>query len=130
MIIERSTKYTTAVKAYLARVGHATNSQILNHLRQASPELSATTVHRITVRLVARGELAAAPADKDNAARFDINTDPHDHFHCLRCDRLRDVELPAALFDSLQSMMGDCRLNGRLTVQGSCDKCLRHMEEM
>lgn len=130
MVHERTTKYTIAVKAFMERVGHATNQQILSYLQNDYPELSATTIHRITTRMVDRGELMLAPSAKDNVSRFDANLTPHDHFHCTNCDRLRDVELPTSMFDAIQEMMGDCKLNGRLTVQGSCDKCLNHTEEI
>lgn len=129
MISERTTKYTNAVKTFVADGWHPTNSQILIHLRQTYPNLSATTVHRITARMVERGELACAPPTKDNCARFDSNTTPHDHFQCVHCDTLRDVELPQHIFDSVQHLMGDCKLNGRLNIQGSCGKCLNHTEE-
>lgn len=130
MIKQRNTRYATAVKAYLLKAGHATNTQILRHLQIDYPELSATTVHRITARMVDRGELNPAPPARDSAVRFDLNISAHDHFQCLNCDRLRDFHMPQEMFDSVQDMMGDCKLNGRLTVQGSCDMCLRHTEEV
>lgn len=125
---ERSTKYTNAVATYMRRASHATNAQILSHLKRTYPGLSATTVHRITTRMVERGELGQAPPAKDNATRFDINVSVHDHFQCVHCDRLRDAELPQELFDVIQAKLGDCKLNGRLSVQGSCAKCLKTME--
>lgn len=130
MLKERTTRYIQAVKSYLQQTGHATNAQILRHLQLDYPELSATTVHRITARMVERGQLALAPMAKDSAVRFDSNLSAHDHFQCLNCDRLRDVVLPPVMFESIQEMMGDCKLNGRLTVQGSCNKCLKHTEEI
>ena len=102
MSTERVTKYVTAVQAYMQQASHATNAQILAYLQQTYPELSATTVHRITTRMVERGQLAFAPAGKDQAARFDANTAPHDHFQCGGCDRLRDVALPAMVFDAMK----------------------------
>lgn len=107
----------------MQKVGHATNQQILLHLQKQFPELSITTVHRITTRMIIRAELNVAPTTKDKAARFDVNIANHDHFQCANCDRLRDVELPQYIFDSIQDLMGDCKLDGRLTVSGSCNKC-------
>lgn len=125
MTAERKTKYTQAAAAYIRQVGHATNAQILTELQAAYPDLSATTVHRITVRMVERGELAHAPIAKDNVSRFDHNVAPHDHFHCSSCDRLRDVALPKELFAEIQLKLGDCKLDGNLTVQGSCTNCIK-----
>lgn len=122
---ERTTKYTAAVAEYMAKAGHATNAVILSHLQKTYPEVSATTIHRITTRMVERSELATAPSSLDNAARFDINLQPHDHFQCIHCDGLRDIELPESVVESLVSIMGDCRLTGRLTIQGKCAKCCK-----
>lgn len=124
MVDVRTTKYTQAVTDFLEQAGHATNAQILEHLRHGYPDLSATTVHRITARMLERGELAPAPHALDNSARFDANLEPHDHFHCLDCDQLRDMELPAEMSKLIQNCLGDCQLSGRLNIQGSCAKCL------
>jgi Fe2+ or Zn2+ uptake regulation protein len=124
MFKERETKYARAVMAYMQTVGHAVNAEVIGHLRLEYPELSATTVHRLTARMVQRGQLAQAPPSRGNAARLDANLTPHDHFECLNCGCLRDVILPQELFDSLQTMLQGCRFEGRLTIQGTCTKCL------
>ena len=124
MSTERMTKYVLAVQEYMHQAGHATNAQILAHLQQAYPELSATTVHRITARMVERGQLDVAPSGSDQSTRFDANTSPHDHFQCRGCDRLRDVDLPASVFEAMQQQIGDCKVSGRLVVQGTCARCM------
>ena len=125
MIAERTTKYTDAVKTYMRSAKHATNGQILEYLHITYPDLSATTVHRITTRMLERGDLLCAPPTSSKLSRFDFNVKTHDHFQCVNCDRLRDVELPLDLFKVIQDKLGDCKLNGGLTVQGSCAKCLK-----
>lgn len=127
---QRHTKYTQAAKDYMGQFGHATNLDILKVLRINYPELSATTVHRITSRMLDRNELIIGPPSKDNSLRLDANLSPHDHFQCRLCDRLRDIQLPKSLFESIQKLVGDCNISGRLTIQGTCDKCLKSKEEM
>lgn len=129
MVDVRTTKYTQAVADFMKQAGHATNAQILERLHQGYPDLSATTVHRITARMLERGELAAAPPALDNSARFDANLTPHDHFHCLDCDKLRDLQLPEEVANLIQDCVGDCRPTGRLNIQGSCTKCLTDKED-
>lgn len=109
----------------MAAVGHASNADILAHLRVGFPELSATTVHRLTARMCERGELGSAPVTADHAARFDSNLAPHDHFQCLGCDGLRDMQLPDDIMSVLQKAAGDCTFSGRLTIQGTCTSCLK-----
>jgi len=122
----RQTKYTLAVKDYMAVVGHATNSEILNYLRLTYPDLSATTVHRITARMLNRKLLALGPVSSDNYLRYDINVSKHDHFQCRQCDHLRDIIIPGNLLNALSDLTKDCQLSGPLVINGLCSHCLKH----
>ncbi|HEY5695502.1 MAG TPA: transcriptional repressor [Candidatus Saccharimonadales bacterium] len=126
---ERNTKYIAAVREFVGMKGHASNADILAHLQRAYPAISATTIHRITSRLVERGEFIYAPATKDNAFRFDTTTSPHAHFQCIQCDCLRDISLPHNFIETLQEQLGDCKLTGPLTLQGTCMNCQNEREK-
>lgn len=124
MITERTTKYSIAVMEYLRTVQHATNLQILMYLRAQYPELTATTVHRITARKLERGEIAAAPITVENSVLLDANTQPHDHFHCSSCDMVRDANITEDVRPIIEKSVGDgCTISGRLVVSGLCKKC-------
>ena len=110
--------------------GHATNQELLIYLRHSYPNLSKTTIHRITKRMLVRQDVILAPPARDNSLRFDINTMPHDHFHCLNCDRLKDLLLTDSILAEIQTLAGDCKISGRLTIQGSCKQCLKYKEEL
>lgn len=119
----RTTKYSLAVQESIRMKGHATNAEIFEQLRGDYPELSATTVHRVTSRLVQRGLIGLAPQARDGAARFDANIAPHDHFSCSHCSGLRDVVLDRSIFQSLEKELGGCKITGQLLVQGTCSRC-------
>lgn len=125
---ERSTKYTRMVRDYLSEKGHASNAEIAEHIRLAYPEVSATTIHRITTRMVERKEAGLGPTTNDHALRLDANTLPHDHFQCVACDCVRDIQLDPAILASLQSQLGDCEFSGNLTIQGTCANCLKEKQ--
>lgn len=121
---ERTTKYVSDALMYIGRVGHATNTDILEHLRNTYPNVTATTVHRMTARLVERKQLALAPAALGNAMRFDTNTTPHDHFQCSNCGLLRDASIADVVRPIIEKSVGDgCRISGRLVITGLCKKC-------
>ena len=125
--VARTTKYTTAVATYLEQVGHATNADILAALQHDYPDLSATTVHRITCRMAERGELQLAPS-LSNTMRYDANLAPHDHFMCNRCGMLRDALLGDTIRPTIEQSIGDgCSISGSLTVSGICKNC--HQKE-
>lgn len=126
---ERQTKYCQAIEAMLADMGHATNSELLIELRKTYPDLSATTVHRVTARLASRGTIAIAPSSHDGSMRYDSNVVPHDHFLCTNCGVLRDTDVKDKMVPILESAIGDCHISGRLTISGICKQCKERTNE-
>lgn len=124
--VSRQTKYTDAALQALTLLKHATNGQILDIVRQIYPEVSATTIHRVTSRLAERGVIAHAPKTTAAEERYDIDPTPHHHFMCVRCERLCDVvenEQSRAAVDLLGTMSKRCRFAGMVTLQGTCEDC-------
>lgn len=126
--MDRATKYSQAIKHYMQVAGHATNAELHAMLQQQFPDVSATTVHRITTRLVERGELLLAPSGSANVQRFDANLQPHDHFICQSCGQLRDAQLAKIIKPFIEQAIGnDCHISGQLTISGICKKCNREV---
>jgi Fur family peroxide stress response transcriptional regulator len=126
----RETKYTTQIVDVIARLGHATNAEILNSVQSMYPEVSATTIHRVTARLVERGYISEAPSDANGSMRFDANNSPHDHFTCTNCGGIRDVDIADEVIPKISKELGGCKITGRLVIYGSCEKCLIHTREV
>lgn len=121
----RSSNYATLVRDTLHKRGHATNAELLAELRHVHPELSATTVHRITQRLLEDGECVKAPVSESGEMRYDSNLLPHDHFVCSCCQQLRDISLPRIVRNQIQAALDGCRLDGQLLIVGSCHACCK-----
>lgn len=119
----RQTKYTKEVAQIIQQLGHATNAQIAEQLRRDFPNVSDTTVHRITSRLFDRGVIALAPSTSDGSTRYDSNVTDHDHFVCIDCEGVRDIDVIDRLRDTLCKNMQDCKIDGRLVISGHCNKC-------
>jgi Fur family transcriptional regulator, peroxide stress response regulator len=109
--------------AHMRSIGHATNLELLSALQKTYPSLSATTVHRITTRLVQRGELQLAPATPDGAMRFDSNLTAHDHFLCRRCGILKDTVILPRVLATIEQQFDDCHISGPVTITGLCKQC-------
>lgn len=124
MQLTRTTKYTTEVEQVLNNLKHATNLEILENLRENYPEVTATTVHRVTSRLAERGIIAEAPYDKHGSVRYDSNVELHDHFLCQTCGGIRDIDIAAEVIPTISKALGGCRITGRLVIYGSCETCL------
>jgi len=126
---QRSTKYCLAIKDRLEAVGHATNAELLCYLRDFFPDLSATTVHRVTARLLLRGEISIAPAKYEGSMCYDSNIVPHDHFKCSSCGLLKDIDIKDRIISILEESIDDCGIYGRLVINGKCKKCIRKQGE-
>ena len=120
----RRTKYSQAVHDIIIELGHATNAEIAKKLRDKYDEVSDTTVHRITRRLLLDEFISLAPSGPDGAHRFDANTSSHDHFECAHCHGLRDMIVPSKIRAELSKELDGCALSGRLLVTGNCHECI------
>lgn len=123
MTTTRATQYTKSITTALKQAGHATNADLLAVLRMQYPEVSATTIHRVTTRLYERGQIDLAPPAAGGSLRYDSNTKLHHHFACKTCLRLRDVALPETCITALEAQLGGCKIRGSLTIQGICEQC-------
>lgn len=118
----RMTPQTRAVIEYVRSYGHATNKQILLSIRSSFPDLSATTVHRITQRLILAGLLARGP-EIGGSTTVDGNLKSHDHFICKNCNGLKDIYLNGAIRSNIQKQTGLSVATSRLTIFGDCTNC-------
>jgi len=119
----RQTKYCQSIEVVLANIGHATNAQLLDVLQKTYADLSATTVHRATARLAARGTIGIAPTNKGGSTQYDTNITPHDHFQCLVCGLLKDTNIKDKVIPILEASIDGCSISGQLTISGICKKC-------
>lgn len=124
MITSRETKYSKQLSLSIKSLGHATNAQLLESLQTIYPDVSATTVHRATARLLEQGRVSEAPVDSHGAMRYDTTTKPHDHFICNGCAGIRDIDIAQEVTPAISKALGGCKITGRLVIYGTCEQCL------
>ncbi|MGB3945626.1 MAG: transcriptional repressor [Candidatus Saccharimonadales bacterium] len=132
-ITPRQTRYATAIAQALAKRGHATNAELHTDIRNEFPEVSSTTVHRVTGRLKDRGIIGAAPATASGAERFDTISTPHHHFMCSACGNICDIpqtDESKQVMRQLKELSGQCAIAGTLTMLGTCHGCAAKREEL
>lgn len=117
-----TTMQTRAVRDALAALGHATNVQLHEALAPTMPDLSLQSLHRITARLLERGEIGSVPNDARGVI-LDTRNDVHDHFVCTKCGGVVDIELPAATTTAIQEQLGTHLADSGLVVRGTCAVC-------
>jgi len=114
------------INALLASAEHPTADAVYATVRREHPHLSLATVHRTLDTLCEIGE-ARKVTHLHDSARYDGNVRPHHHVVCVRCRRIRDVEIPSA--DQLlegRTTIGDFRVLGTsVEILAVCEKCRR-----
>lgn len=118
----RMTLQTKAVINTINNQGHASNAQILKVVRKQFPNLSATTVHRITTRLINYNILAEGPKVK-GVILVDCNTEPHDHFMCSSCGGVMDISINDKIREEIKTQTGIKLLSSSMVITGDCKNC-------
>lgn len=118
----RSTPQTTEVLKIAQHLGHATNMEILKQVQLNFPDLTPTTVHRITSRLILNGKLQKGP-EINGIQLVDGNISSHDHFICEECNIVKDVNISSHTRDAIKQEAKLKIIPGSLTIYGNCKKC-------
>ncbi|MGQ9699880.1 MAG: Fur family transcriptional regulator [Candidatus Bipolaricaulaceae bacterium] len=104
------------------RTDHPTAEELYLALREGGEEISLATVYRALRSLVEEGRVATIPISP--ADRFDPQTHPHYHFHCLRCNRVFDLDLPyKPELDEAIEASGFSVHHHTLVFHGLCPSC-------
>src|SRR6202051_1489952 len=80
------------IKALLTSAEHPRADAVYELVRREHPHISLATVHRTLETLCEIGEARKVTTLHDSA-RYDGNLAPHHHVVCVRCRRIRDVEI-------------------------------------
>jgi len=112
------------IKALLDSGEHPRADAIFAAVRKQHPHISLATVHRTLETLCEIGEARKVTMLHDSA-RYDGNITPHHHVVCIKCRRIRDIEIPR--LDRLlagQSELGEFTVLGSsLEIQALCEDC-------
>jgi len=114
------------IRALLASAEHPTADAVYETVRREHPHLSLATVHRTLDTLCDIGEARKVTLLHDSA-RYDGNVTPHHHVVCIKCRRIRDIEVPGAdqLLDG-RDRIGEFHVLGTsVEILAVCEKCGR-----
>src|SRR5271168_2635114 len=112
------------IKALLTSAEHPRADTVYEMVRREHPHISLATVHRTLETLCEIGEARKVTTLHDSA-RYDGNLTPHHHVVCVKCRRVRDIEIPE-LEQVLRgrAAIGDFKVLGSsLEIQAVCAEC-------
>ena len=103
---------------------HPTADVVWDQVRSRKPSISLRTVYQVLNDLVELGEIEAVDVGH-GPARFDPNTEQHDHFVCERCARVIDVRSDGPVL--LEQPAGQPFVVDTVTItfRGTCPECVR-----
>ena len=119
----RKTIQASTILDELTQLGHATNAQVWSKVRAKLPNITLPSVHRTTVRMAQDGEIGGRLTVNGKVV-LDGNPEPHSHFVCDACSRVKDLHLEAVIVNSIQSQIGRDIVHNNLVVHGTCVKCV------
>ena len=112
------------IRALLASGDHPSTDEIYAAVCRTHPHVSWATVHRILEQFCEAGEARKVTLLHD-AARYDGNVEPHHHVLCIRCRRVRDIEIPEVdkLLEGTPSLGQFALLRCSLEIEALCKRC-------
>jgi Fur family peroxide stress response transcriptional regulator len=117
-----TTVQSKSVQQSLAKLHHATNQQLYDEVIKQLPDLSLTSLHRITNRLVESSVIGIAPSN-GRVVILDNNPESHDHYICKGCGCIKDIELSEAVFQNIQQQLVKDLVKNELVIYGICVNC-------
>ncbi|MDD3648183.1 MAG: transcriptional repressor [Candidatus Dojkabacteria bacterium] len=103
---------------------HPTADAIYQKIKHKLPNISFDTVNRTLIAFAQSGVVKIAEG-KGGAKRYDPKTEPHHHFHCVKCNRIIDftnkeydrIKLPESITNKHQV------LGQKIVLDGICQDC-------
>lgn len=103
---------------------HPSADKVYRKIKQRLPNISFDTVNRTLIAFSQSGVIKIAEG-QSGARRYDPMTEPHHHFHCVRCNRIIDFEnkeydrikLPENITKKHQV------LDQKIVLNGICQDC-------
>lgn len=122
----RNTRQRAVILDILQKSGsHPTAEAIYQEARKILPNISLGTVYRNLNFLREQGLAREIRTNSESSSRFEGKCPPHAHFHCMECQAVLDLPLPACL-EGLQwkEETDICSVKSLdLHVIGACSQC-------
>ncbi len=108
---------------------HPTVDEVYRKVLEVMPEVSRTTVYNTIREMMSLGAVEEAGRFGAGGIRYETSDEPHNHFLCVNCKSLVDVDIPTPEVDDVEERLPGCVvLQRRLTLYGLCAKCRESLE--
>ncbi len=126
--MQRETSQRKIILEEIHKLGHATRSDFINHLKTNYPGFSVATIYRNLDSLCKDNLLRKVSSNLAEDIFEDTSKNMHDHFICEECGTIIDIENKSdkkTFFDK----NGNLIKSKSITYYGTCKNCLNSKEE-
>ncbi|MSR80706.1 MAG: transcriptional repressor [Gemmataceae bacterium] len=104
---------------------HFDADQLMVDMKAAGLILSRATAYRTLAKLVDAGLLRRLLTGDKTRFEHDYGYPDHDHFHCMKCDKMIEFHLPEVdrILSELAREHGFLASRHNLIVHGTCEQC-------
>ena len=106
----------------LQKRNHPTAEEVFIRVKHEMPEISMATVYNCLDALVQCGLVRQVTIER-GAARFCPNMREHCHFHCDKCAKMFDIDLPGEGPNGITLPKGFKAARFEIAIHGVCAKC-------
>ena len=125
----RNTEQKAAIYETIHGIGnHMTAEEVKKALDEKGQSVGLATIYRNLNLLCEEGVIQKFTVDDHSF--FDGNAKPHDHFHCVRCGCIKDIDAKynSQLDKKAMKDTGAKIMNHSVTFNGICENCLKEEE--
>ena len=123
--MERNTVQRQLTYEMVHKLGHSTVNEIYQSVKEVYPNVSLSTIYRNLVSLEECGEVRRIPNKKLNDIYEVSHQFNHDHFICLKCGNVIDVEKKGGQA-SYMDEHGNFVKEQTVVYYGTCADCLKN----
>ena len=123
----KSSKQRDMIVEYLNKVdGHVTAEEIFKNMNEDGQKISLATVYRNLNILVDMHEIKKIPHPTEGY-QYDKTCRPHYHLHCIKCDRILDLDIPylEEWNEKIQAQTGLEIKSHSMMAEGICADCAK-----
>lgn len=125
--MRKTSKQRDMIMNYLKQMdGHVTAEQIFKDLNSEEQKISLATIYRNLNILVEMNEIKKI-AHPIEGYQYDKTCIPHYHLHCIKCDRILDLDIPyMEEFNEKMSKVTNLPIKTHtMMAEGICEDCLK-----
>lgn len=102
---------------------HMTADEVLQKVQEVDPKIGLATIYRNLNLFVEEKKIQKVSGE--GWSYYDGNPSPHDHFRCIDCGKLEDIEAPydMSLDQTIERKCGGKVLRHSTTYEGICKDC-------